>query len=115
MDGAALAARELSPLLHFAAFSLAMFSVRLLGDAATRRLRAARVVRGGGLLAAAGLGLAIAAVASVGYTCLLAGPPLIGLVAHLASVRIGLGLVVLASLPVASLASSVNPIEVTRA
>lgn len=135
----------------FAAFSLAMMLGRLLGDAATRALGAARVVRGGGLLAAAGLGLglltahplaslagfacvgigfacvfpaivraaaqgggrgggaAIAAVASAGYTGFLAGPPLIGLLAHQAGVRLALGLVVLTSLVVAALSPSVEP------
>lgn len=132
----------------FGAFSLAMALGRAAGDAVTQRLGPVAVVRGGGLLAAVGLGLglassglwlsvagftavglgfacifpslvtaatrigggsaAIAAVATVGYAGFLAGPPLIGLVAQATSVRVGLGLVVAASLVVAALAGRVG-------
>jgi hypothetical protein len=137
----------------FAAFSLAMTLGRTVGDAVTHRLGPVAVVRGGGVLAAAGLGLglastnlwislagfiavglgfacvfpslvraaarvggtgggaAIAAVATAGYTGYLAGPPLIGFVAQATSVRVGLGLVVLLSLVVATLAGRVAPRE----
>jgi MFS family permease len=53
-------------------------------------------------------GAAIAAVATAGYTGFLAGPPLIGVVAQATSVRVGLGLVVLASALVAMLAGRVQ-------
>ncbi|MGZ8376950.1 MAG: MFS transporter [Gemmatirosa sp.] len=44
----------------FAAFSLTMAAGRAVGDALTRRLGPARLVRAGGLLCAAGLGIALA-------------------------------------------------------
>jgi predicted MFS family arabinose efflux permease len=132
-----------------AAFSLAMAAGRFAGDWATRRIGPVRLVRGGGLLAAAGLGAAIvtahpvvavagfacvgagfaamfpslmraaarspagagagiAAVATVGYGGFLAGPPLIGLLSRAAGLRAGLGLAVLASVLVASLAGAVG-------
>jgi fucose permease len=122
---------------------------RFAGDWATRRLGAVRLLRGGGLLAAVGLGAglltahplvavagfacvgagfaamfpslmraaarspagagaAIAAVSTVGYGGFLAGPPLIGLLAQAAGLRVGLGLVVLAALLVAALAGAVG-------
>jgi hypothetical protein len=54
-------------------------------------------------------GAAIAAVATIGYTGYLAGPPLIGFVAQLATVRVAPGLVVVTSLVIAALAPRVEP------
>ena len=60
-----------------AAFSLAMAAGRFAGDWATRRLGPVRLVRGGGLLAAAGLGAAVVTarpfVAVAGFACVGAG------------------------------------------
>jgi MFS family permease len=134
----------------YAAFSLTMAGGRLVGDRLTERLGPARLVRGGGLLAAAGLaaalvsgapwaavagfgfvgaglstvfpvalaaagrltgrsaGGAIATVASCGYAGFLVGPPLIGFVAHAASLRAGLGLVVGTSAAIALLAGALR-------
>lgn len=127
----------------YAAFSLAMAGGRAVGDALTERLGSARLVRGGGALAALGLatalllgrpwaavagfglvgaglsvifptvlaaagrlpgaapGTAIAAVSTVGYTGFLAGPPLIGFVAHALTLRGGLAVVVVTCLLIA--------------
>lgn len=61
----------------YAAFSLTMAFGRLFGDRLTERFGPARLVRGGGALAAAGLGLALAVghpyVALVGFACAGAG------------------------------------------
>jgi HAD superfamily hydrolase (TIGR01509 family) len=63
--------------LAYAAFSLTMALGRLGGDAITTRVGAVRLVRAGGLLAAAGLGgallIAAPAAAIVGFACLGAG------------------------------------------
>lgn len=119
----------------FAAFSLAMTAGRLLGDRLAARFSPVRIVRVGGLIAAAGLllaillpqvnptllgfaavggglsiviplafsaagnmpnipaGTGIAGVATIGYAGFLAGPPVIGLVAEVSSLRIALLLV----------------------
>jgi MFS family permease len=127
----------------YAAFSAAMAIFRLTGDAITLRIGRAATIRGGGLLAAAGLSLAllvhspywalagffaagagfssiiplvfaaggripgvsggagVATVSGLGYLGFLVGPPAIGLIAELTSLRIGLGLLVLLSLTAA--------------
>jgi MFS family permease len=119
----------------YAVFQVAMTAGRLGGDHLTDRLGAERIVRGGGLLAAGGLGLAlllvqpagvlvgfvlaglglsliapivystagraggrepgpaIAATTTIGFTGFLVGPPLIGIVAGVLSLRGALGLV----------------------
>lgn len=134
----------------YAAFSLAMAAGRFTGDTLTARLGPVRLVRGGGVLAAAGLGgalvlghpvaavvgfgcvgaglsaifpsvlsaagrthavapgTAIAAVSTLGYTGFLAGPPLIGFVAELVTLRGALGVVVLTSFILALLAFAVG-------
>jgi fucose permease len=52
--------------------------------------------------------LALAAVTSVGYTGFLAGPPLIGLVAQVTSLRIALGIVVALGVLITALAPAVR-------
>ena len=63
--------------LGFTGFSVAMTASRLVGDRLTLRAGAARVVRGGALLATAGLGAALLIAAPVagiaGFACLGAG------------------------------------------
>jgi len=61
--------------------------------------------------AATGLppGAAIAAVATAGYTGFLAGPPVIGFVAEVTGLRVGLGVVALLGLVIVALARAVNP------
>lgn len=54
-------------------------------------------------------GAAIAAVATVGYTGFLAGPPLIGFAAELVGLRAALGIVVLLGLAMVGLAGAVAP------
>ncbi len=54
-------------------------------------------------------GPALAAVSSVGYLGFLAGPPLIGAVAEVTSLRVGCGLLVLAGLVVVLLAPAAGP------
>lgn len=134
----------------FAAFSLTMTAGRLTGDWLTARLGPVTIVRAGGVIVAAGLGLglligtsaaalvgfacvgaglaaafpvvlsaagrspslspgtAIAAVATAGYTGFLAGPPMIGFVAEVTGLRIGLGLVVVLGLAMVLLAGAVG-------
>jgi MFS family permease len=134
----------------YAAFSLAMASGRIVGDALTVRFGAPRLVRCGGLLAAAGVavgltlgkpwtailgfglvgaglsvifptvlaaasrlpdsapGHSIAVISTFGYAGFLVGPPLIGLVAHASSLRIGLLVLVVTSLLVALLAGAIR-------
>ena len=134
----------------YAAFSLTMAVGRAVGDALTTRFGPARLVRGGGALAAAGLSTAlavgtpwaavsgfglvgaglsvvfpsvlaaasrvagtapsraIAAVSTVGYAGFLAGPPLIGIVAHVATLGVGLALVAVTATGIAVLASAVG-------
>jgi len=134
--------------LAFGAFSVAMTVGRLLGDRLAERFGPERLLRGGGLLGGAGLGLALlvatpvaalagflclgaglsamvptvfrgaghvagmppgvalAAVSTLGYTGLLAGPPVIGLVAELTSLPVALGLVCACCAAVVLLASS---------
>jgi fucose permease len=131
-----------------------MVAGRLVGDALTERFGPSALVRGGALIAAAGMGAALvadspaaaligfaclgaglsivvpqvfraaadermtgqsgpalAAVATVGYTGFLAGPPLIGALAELTSLPTALGL-----LPVLALAMwALAPLTRTRA
>ena len=54
-------------------------------------------------------GTAIAAVATAGYSGFLVGPPLIGLAAEVAGLRVGLGLVALLGLAMVALAGAVAP------
>lgn len=54
-------------------------------------------------------GTAIAAVATAGYTGFLAGPPVIGFVAEVAGLRVGLGVVVVLGLVMMLLAGAVRP------
>ncbi len=56
-------------------------------------------------------GTAIAAVATMGYTGFLAGPPLIGFVADASSLAVALGLIVLACLAIGIAAWTVAPAE----
>jgi MFS family permease len=60
-------------------------------------------------------GPALAAVSSLGYLGFLAGPPLIGGVAELASLRLACGVLVIAGLLVMALASSAAPPQPRRA
>jgi len=135
----------------YAGFSLAMTVGRLSGDRLTHRFGPVVLVRVGGLLAAAGLGVALvvgrsvpavagfalvgaglslvaplvysragrtpgvspaaalAAVATMGYTGFLLGPPIIGAVAQALSLRDALGLIVLLAIAIAALARNVGP------
>ncbi len=135
----------------YAGFSLAMTVGRLSGDRLTHRFGPVVLVRVGGLLAAAGLGVALvvgrsvpavagfalvgaglslvaplvysragrtpgvspaaalAAVATMGYTGFLLGPPIIGAVAQALSLRDALGLIVLLAVAIAVLARNVGP------
>jgi MFS family permease len=131
---------EASAALGFAAFSLMMTSMRFAGDWLTAKIGAEWIVRGGGILSATGILLAllfpnfvmvllgfalvgvgaaviiplafsaagklpniapgrgIAGVATIGYAGFLAGPPIIGIVADLTSLRFGLILVLFLAL-----------------
>lgn len=132
-----------------AAFSLSMAAMRLLGDRVAERLGPGRVVRAGGLAAAAGvalmlatetpavatggtalagLGLAImfpltvraaglrrppagpsvAAISVIGYTGFLVGPPAIGGLAELTSLRAALVLVAVLGAVAAAFAGAVD-------
>ncbi|MGH3105145.1 MAG: MFS transporter [Gaiellaceae bacterium] len=133
--------------LAFAAFSVAMAAFRLLGDPLTSRWGPVALTRRGGLLACAGLALAlavprpaaalfgfacmgaglaaivpvvfraaasfpgippaagIAALTTVGYSAFLVGPPVIGLVAEVTSLRLAL-VIVLALLAALALLAS---------
>ena len=135
--------------LGYAAFSIAMFAGRLLGDRLTAALGPVRIVRHGSLIAAAGLmlaaalpwatssligfvligigasnivpvlfsaagrlpgvapGVAIATVTTFGYTGMLTGPALIGLVARVVSLPVALGGVAVLLVAVAASASIV--------
>lgn len=119
--------------IGYAAFSLAMATMRLLGDGIINRLSAKKIVVGGGLIAAFGLflavivphtvvsllgfvllgigaanivpvffteggklknvppSIAIPAITTIGYAGQLAGPALLGLIAHHFSLPIALG------------------------
>jgi MFS family permease len=134
----------------YAVFSAAMFLSRLAGDRITVRLGRAWTIRGGALLAASGLAIAllvphpswalpglamvgagyssiiplvfaaggrlnpanegagVAIVSGLGYLGFLAGPPTIGFVSHLASLRMGLCVVVVLSVLAAALVSVVS-------
>jgi MFS family permease len=134
----------------YAVFSAAMFVFRLAGDRITVWLGRAWTIRGGALLAAAGLtiallvpdplwalpgfalvgagyssiiplvfaaggrlsplnpGAGVATVSGLGYLGFLVGPPAIGLVSELSSLRIGLSLVVALSLLAAALVNAVH-------
>lgn len=136
--------------LGYASFSLAMAISRLSGDRLTHRFGPVALVRGGGLLASAGLTLAlfaptpaaalpgfalvgaglstvapitfgaaartrgvapgpgIAAVTTTGYLGFLAGPPVIGGLAGMTSLRVALGIVTALALGVALLAGAVR-------
>lgn len=135
----------------FVAFTLLMTAGRLTGDQLTLRLGAAAVVRGGGLLALAGLlifvlsplpllailgcaligagiacpfplvisaaarttatapGRAISSMATIGYAGNLLGPPLIGGLAQLFSLRGALGMLCLAGLTLILLSGHARP------
>ena len=64
---------------------------------------------GGWSLTAPGRG--IAAVVSMGYAGFLAGPPLIGFVAQISTLQIGMGLTVVAALVIAVFARGVAPAD----
>jgi MFS family permease len=125
--------------LGYALFSAAMAIFRFRGDAITARIGRVRVVRFGGILATAGIALAVCApspvwalagfaaagagyssiiplvfaaggrkgsvsegqgvatVSGIGYLGFLAGPPAIGFVSEFATLRAGLGVLVLMS------------------
>jgi MFS family permease len=133
----------------YAVFSAAMFTFRLAGDRITARLGRLWTIRGGALLAAAGLALALLArhpllafpglaMAGAGYSSIipvvfaaggrvspanagagvavvsgfgslgfLAGPPAIGFISQLSSLRAGLALVVLLGLLASALVTVV--------
>jgi len=141
-----LGSSEALAALAFSAFSVAMVIGRLGGDALNHRFGPVGLARAGGLLAAAGLGLAVgssapwiallgfvlvgfgyctlfplvfsaagnvpgvhpgmalASVATLGYTGFLVGPPLIGLVAEATSLPASLGMVAALALLVTALA-----------
>jgi MFS family permease len=130
----------------YSVFSLTMALGRLAGDWLTARLGPVALTRGGGVLSAVGLGIAllvghpaaalvgfacvgagmatifplvlsaagrapqgaagpaIAAVATMGYCGFLAGPPAIGFAASIATLAVGLGIVVLLGIVIAVLA-----------
>lgn len=134
----------------YAVFSAAMTLFRFTGDAITARMGRVRVVRYGGILAAAGIATAVAApaanwalvgfaaagagyssiiplafaaggrkgpvsegqgvatVSGTGYMGFLVGPPLIGFLSQLISLRAGLGLLVLLGAVAAALAGAVE-------
>ena len=66
---------------------------------------------GGGRLEPAAPGRGIAAVVSMGYAGFLAGPPIIGFVAQISTLRIGMGLTVVAALVIAVFARGVAPAD----
>ncbi len=66
---------------------------------------------GGGRLEPDAPGRGIAAVVSMGYAGFLCGPPLIGFVAQLSTLQIGLGLTVVAALVIAVFARGVAPAD----
>jgi MFS family permease len=132
----------------YAVFSLTMAAGRLAGDWLRGRIGSVSLVRLGGALAAAGLGIGlalggvapalvgfacagagfstifpitlsaaghrvssqtgVAAVTAIGYMAFLAGPPVIGLLADVFTLRVALGLTVLLSAVAAVLARSVE-------
>jgi MFS family permease len=136
--------------IGYAVFSAAMALFRLTGDAITLRLGRARVIRYGGVLAAAGLtfallvhspywamagfaaagagfssiiplafaaggripglseGAGVATVSGLGYLGFLVGPPAIGFLSELTSLRIGLFLLVALSAAAAALVGVVT-------
>jgi fucose permease len=142
--------------LGFAAFSVAMLVGRFSGDALVRRFGAPTLVRSGGVLAAAGLGIAlvlnqpvvmllgfaavglglsviyplvfsaagnhptvsagraVASVATVGYGGFLAGPPILGWLAELTSLRAIFGLIVLLAAATAALADATRSARTER-
>jgi fucose permease len=142
--------------LGFAAFSVAMLVGRFSGDALVRRFGAPKLVRSGGVLAAAGLGIAlllnqpavmllgfaavglglsviyplvfsaagnhptvsagraVAGVATVGYGGFLAGPPILGWLAELTSLRAIFGLIVLLAAATAALADATRSARTER-
>ena len=136
--------------LGYAVFSAAMAIFRFRGDAITARIGRTRVVRWGGISAAAGIALAVCApspywalagfaaagagyssiiplvfaaggrkgtvsegqgvatVSGIGYLGFLAGPPAIGFISEMASLRAGLGVLVVLSALAAFLAPAVE-------
>jgi fucose permease len=142
--------------LGFAVFSVAMLAGRFSGDTLVRRFDAPRLVRIGGLLAAAGLGIAVilnqpvamlagfgavglglsvvyplvfsaagnhpelppgqavASVATMGYGGFLAGPPILGWLAELTSLRAIMGIIVLLAAMVAVLAGATRTARTAR-
>ena len=136
--------------MGYAVFSAAMAFFRFTGDAITARIGRAAMIRAGGLLAAAGVALAvfahttgwalagfaaagagfssiiplvfaaggrvesvsegtgIATVSGIGYLGFLAGPPAIGFISEMSSLRAGLFLLVVLSLGAALLVSVVE-------
>lgn len=143
------ASMALAP-VGYAVFSAAMTLFRFTGDAITARLGRVRVVRYGGILAAAGVaaavcaptpgcalvgfaaagagyssiiplafaaggrkgpvseGQGVATVSGTGYMGFLVGPPLIGFLSQAASLRAGLGLLVVLGVVAAALAGAVE-------
>ena len=136
--------------LGYALFSAAMAIFRFQGDAITARIGRVRVVRYGGMIATAGIALAVfapspgwalagfaaagagyssiiplvfaaggrkgsvsegqgvATVSGIGYLGFLAGPPAIGFISEMASLRAGLGVLVLLSALAAVFANAVD-------
>ncbi len=66
---------------------------------------------GGGRLEPDAPGRGIAAVVSMGYAGFLAGPPIIGFVAQISTLQIGMGLTVVAALVIAVFARGVAPAD----
>ena len=139
--------------LGYAVFSVTMAAFRFRGDAITARIGREAVIRYGGLLAAAGVGLAICAsspyvallgfaaagagfssiipnvfaasgrvsgvsegagvatVSGLGYLGFLAGPPAIGFLSQISSLRVGLLVLVILSAAAALLAGAVRRIS----
>jgi len=91
----------------FVAFATTMTLGRLVGDRLTAAWGPVALTRRAGLLATAGMALALAlgdAWAGVGYSAFLVGPPAIGFLAEWIGLRTALGAVVVLMLAVAALA-----------
>jgi len=89
------AAPEIVP-LGYAAFSALMMIGRFRGDGLTARFKRVALVRFGGTIAALGVLLLLAwpmPWSTIGYSAFLAGPPIIGLLAHETSLRAALILI----------------------
>ena len=98
--GAALIAP--SPWLSFLGFALGGIGIGNLAPV---------LFAGGGRLEPQSPGRGIAAVVSMGYAGFLAGPPIIGFVAQVSTLQIGLGLTVVAALVIAVFAKGVAPAD----